>query len=44
MFIIAVSSAAFLTLSNSAFAQQGQFGTADEARAMLLKFAGIKQF
>jgi hypothetical protein len=36
--IIAVASAAVLMLSSSAFAQhQGQFGTADEAKAMLLK-------
>ena len=37
-FIIAAASAAALTLSPTAFAQQGgQSGTADEAKAMLLK-------
>jgi len=37
-FIIAAASAAVLTLSPTAFAQQpGQFGTADEAKAMLVK-------
>ena len=37
-FMIAVASAAVLTLSPTAFAQQpGQYGNADEARAMLLK-------
>jgi hypothetical protein len=36
-FTIAAVSAAVLTLSTVAFAQQGQFGTAQEARAMLDK-------
>ena len=37
-FMIAPASAAVLTLSSTAFAQQaGQFGTADEAKAMLVK-------
>ena len=37
-FMIAAASAAVLTLSPTAFAQQGgQFGTADEAKAMLVK-------
>jgi hypothetical protein len=37
-FMIAAASAAVLMLSSTAFAQQpGQFGTADEAKAMLLK-------
>jgi hypothetical protein len=36
-FMIAAASAAVLTLSTVAFAQQGQFGTAQEARAMLDK-------
>ena len=37
-FMIAAASAAVLTLSSTAFAQQaGQFGTADEAKAMLVK-------
>src|SRR3984893_13845713 len=37
-FMIAAASAAVLTLSPTAFAQQpGQFGTADEAKAMLTK-------
>ena len=36
-FIIAAASAAMLTLSAAAFAQQGQTGTAQEARAMLDK-------
>ena len=37
-FIISAASAAVLTLSQTAFAQQpGQFGTADQARAMLLR-------
>jgi hypothetical protein len=41
--IIAVGSAAALTLSTAAFAQQGQSGTAQEARAMLDKaVAAIK--
>jgi Single Cache domain 2 len=35
-FMIAVASAAFLTLSPTVFAQ-GQFGTAEEAKAMLAK-------
>jgi hypothetical protein len=34
-FMIAAASAVALTLSAAAFAQQGQFGTAQEARAML---------
>jgi hypothetical protein len=37
-FMIAAASAAVLTLSPTAFAQQpGQFGTPDEAKAMLMK-------
>ena len=37
-FMIAAASAAVLTLSLTAFAQQpSQYGTADEAKAMLLK-------
>jgi hypothetical protein len=36
-FLIAASSAAVLTFPIAAFAQQGQSGTADEAKAMLLK-------
>jgi hypothetical protein len=36
-FMIAAASAAILSLSAAAFAQQGQFGTAQEARAMLEK-------
>src|SRR5215467_7459733 len=37
-FMIAAASAAVLALSATAFAQQrGQFGTADEAKAMLVK-------
>jgi hypothetical protein len=41
--MIAAASAAALTLSAAAFAQQGQTGTADEAKAMLLKaVAAIK--
>jgi hypothetical protein len=37
-FVIAATSAAILTLSSAAFAQQpGQFGTADQAKAMLMK-------
>ena len=36
-FMIAVASAAILTLSAAAFAQQGQLGTAQEARTMLDK-------
>jgi hypothetical protein len=32
-----ISSAAVLTLSSTAFAQETKFGTADEAKAMLLK-------
>jgi hypothetical protein len=37
-FMIAAASAAILALSATAFAQQrGQFGTADEAKAMLVK-------
>ena len=35
--MIAAASAAALTLSAAAFAQQGQFGTPEEARAMLDK-------
>jgi hypothetical protein len=38
-FMIAVASAAVLTLSSAAFAQQGQFGTAAEAKALLAKAA-----
>src|SRR3984893_886224 len=43
-FRIAAASAAFLTLSPTAFAQQpGQFGNADEAKAMLTKaIAAVK--
>ena len=36
-FVIAMASAAILTLTATAFAQQGQTGTAQEARAMLDK-------
>jgi hypothetical protein len=37
-FLIAAASAALLTLSSTAFAQQpGQFGNADQAKAMLVK-------
>jgi hypothetical protein len=36
-FMITMASAAILTLSGAAFAQQGQLGTAQEARAMLDK-------
>jgi len=37
-FMIAAASAAVLTLSSAAFAQQpAQFGTADQAKAMLVK-------
>jgi Single Cache domain 2 len=36
-FIIGVSSAGILMLSTTAFAQESKFGTADEAKAMLLK-------
>jgi hypothetical protein len=36
-FMIAAASGAVLTLSPPAFAQQGKLGTADEAKAMLLK-------
>jgi hypothetical protein len=36
-FIIAVASTAVLTLSSGTFAQQGQFGTAAEAKALLAK-------
>src|ERR1700722_11053035 len=36
-FMIAAASAAVLTLSGAAFAQQGQLGTAQEARVMLDK-------
>src|SRR5271170_5252630 len=36
-FIIAAASAAVLTLSTAAFAQKAGYGTADEAKAMLLK-------
>jgi Single Cache domain 2 len=43
-FMIAAASAAILTLSTTAFAQQqGQYGTADEAKAMLVKaIAAVK--
>jgi hypothetical protein len=43
-FMITTASAAVLTLSASAFAQQpGQFGTADQAKAMLMKaIAAVK--
>src|SRR5712672_2135552 len=37
IFIIAAASAAIVTISTNAFAQQGQLGTADEAKAMLMK-------
>jgi hypothetical protein len=41
--MIAMASAAALTVSTTVFAQQGQFGTADEAKSMLLKaVAAIK--
>jgi hypothetical protein len=41
--MIAAASAAALTVSTTVFAQQGQFGTADEAKSMLLKaVAAIK--
>jgi signal transduction histidine kinase len=36
-FIICISTAAVVTLSGTAFAQESKFGTADEAKAMLLK-------
>jgi signal transduction histidine kinase len=36
-FLISISSAAAVTLSSAAFAQESKFGTADEAKAMLLK-------
>ena len=36
-FIIAAASAAILTLSATAYAQQADHGTADEAKAMLMK-------
>jgi len=36
-FIIAAASAAVLTLSTAAFAQKAGYGTADEAKAMLVK-------
>jgi signal transduction histidine kinase len=36
-FIIGVSSVGFLMLSSIVFAQESKFGTADEAKAMLLK-------
>jgi hypothetical protein len=36
-FIIGVLSAGVLTLSSNSFAQESKFGTADEAKAMLLK-------
>ena len=36
-YMIAATSAAVLAVSVTAFAQQGQLGTADEAKAMLLK-------
>jgi signal transduction histidine kinase len=36
-FIIGVSSVGFLMLSSIVFAQESRFGTADEAKAMLLK-------
>jgi hypothetical protein len=35
--MIAAASATVLTLSSTAFTQQSQYGTADEAKAMLLK-------
>ena len=38
-FMIGAAFAAVLTLPPAAFAQQGQLGTADEAKAMLLKAA-----
>jgi hypothetical protein len=38
IFMIAAASAAILTLSTAAFAQQpGQYGSAEEAKAMLLR-------
>ena len=37
IFIIAATSAAVLALPLTALAQQGRFGTADEAKAMLLR-------
>ena len=36
-FIIAATSAAVLAVPLTAFAQQGRFGTVDEAKAMLLR-------
>jgi hypothetical protein len=33
--MIAMASAAALTVSTTVFAQQGQFGTADEAKSIL---------
>ena len=36
-FIISILSAAVVTLSSTAFAQESKLGTADEAKAMLLK-------
>jgi hypothetical protein len=36
-FMISAAPVVVLTLSGSAFAQQGQLGSADEAKAMLLK-------
>jgi predicted outer membrane protein len=43
-FIIAAASAAVLSLSATAFAQQADHGTADEAKAMLTKaVAALKQ-
>jgi len=37
IFMVATASITVLALSSTAFAQQGQLGTADEAKAMLLK-------
>ena len=39
IYLIAATSAAVLAVPIIAFAQQGQLGTADEAKAMLLKAA-----
>jgi hypothetical protein len=36
-FLIAAAAIAALVLSSTAFAQQSQFGTPDEAKAMLLR-------
>ncbi len=41
--MIAAASAAILSLSPTAFAQ-GQFGTADEAKAMLTKAVAVVHF